>query len=177
MTSRLTITALGCYRQVSRWFFQLKSSSRQNFINLLGFLGCSNLICKNTWSNRPVKTSEIPCWGQMHMGQGVSLSPLEFPTASNINPQLQPTALFTDFQHTFYFPVPVIMLTQTIHLEYHSSSSVTIHKNNGCHLLLLNQGASIPTFKSLKEFLSLFYRRRTRGSTKLSNVFIIYSQG
>ena len=60
------------------------------------------------------------------MGEGVSLSPLEFPTASNINHQLQPTALFTDFQHPFRFPVPVIMLTQPIHLEYRSSSSVTV---------------------------------------------------
>lgn len=70
--------------------------------------------------------SKVPRWGQMHTGQVESLSSPDFPATSNINSQLQPTALFTDFQHPCHFSVPVIMLTQTMHLEYLSSSCLTI---------------------------------------------------
>lgn len=140
MTSRL-ITDLGCYRQVSGWFLQLKSSSRQNCINLLGFLGYSNLICKNTWSQQACENVRNTLPRTMHISQGVSLNPLEFPNASKTNPQLQPTASSVHWLAVpFPLPCPCDYLIQTIHLEYHSTSSVTIkimtaiYYYNGMHL-------------------------------------------
>lgn len=174
MTSRL-ITDLGCYRQVSRWFPQLKSSSRQNFINLLGFLGYSNLICRNTWSQQSCENvrNTLPrtnAYKSRSESKSTWISQcLQYKPSTPANSKhcsLTCSTLSTSLS---------LWLSHSDHTPRISFHLLCDHKNNDCHLLL-QWNASIPTFKSLKEFMSPFYRWRTRGSTKLSNVFIIYKQ-